>query len=265
MYGLTECKRASYLAPEELDKKPASVGKAIPNTEVFIVNEAGEKASAGETGELVVRGSHVARGYWNSPELTSQVFRPGFVPGERLLYTGDLFTHDQEGFLYYVGRKHEQIKVKGERVSPREVENVLCQMDRVLEAAVFGAADEILGQAIVACIVCADGPRPTVQEVLRFCSSRLAPLMMPKFVIMFDAMPKSSNGKIDKNMLKVLFEESKHLRHSPAAEHSRQEKSVLPLPADSDRPGENRSPGNVPEGGMPDQTSTAPCPPSSQP
>jgi acyl-CoA synthetase (AMP-forming)/AMP-acid ligase II len=202
MYGLTECKRVSYLPPEELDRRPSSVGKAIPNSEVFILNEAGEEVSAGEAGELVIRGSHVMCGYWNSPELTAATFRQGRFPGERLLYSGDFFKKDEEGFLYFIGRKDDMIKTKGERVSPREVENVLCEMKGVLEAAVFGVPDHILGQAVTACVVWCDGTRPAQREILKFCSDRLQPFMIPKRVMFVDCLPKSSNGKIDKKILK---------------------------------------------------------------
>ena len=202
MYGLTECKRVSYLPPEELSRRPASVGKAIPNTEVFIVNESGDEALPGEVGELVIRGSHVMRGYWNAPELTAKTFRPGRLPGERLLFSGDLFRKDDAGFLYFVGRKDDMIKTRGERVSPREVENVLCGMEGILEAAVFGVPDEILGQAVVAYVVCPGEVRPQIREILKHSADRLQSFMVPKHVVFVDRLPKSSNGKIDKKTLK---------------------------------------------------------------
>ena len=204
MYGLTECKRVSYLAPEELDRRPASVGKAIPNSEVMVLNEAGQECPAGEVGELVVRGSHVACGYWNAPELTARTFRTCGLSGERLLYSGDLFTRDEEGYLYYMGRKSEMIKTKGERVSPCEVENVLHEMQGVLEAAVIGFRDDLLGQAVTACLVCSG----TLQEraVMRFCAERLQPFMVPRHVLFLGSMPRSLNGKIDKKMLSLVVE-----------------------------------------------------------
>ena len=204
MYGLTECKRVSYLAPEELDRRPASVGKAIPNCEVLVLNEAGQEAAAGEVGELVVRGSHVACGYWNAPELTARTFRPGGQPGERLLYSGDLFTRDDEGFLYYVGRKGELIKTRGERVSPREVENVLHEMNGVLEAAVIGLPDDVLGQAVTVCLVCSSGLQE--RDVMRFCADRLEHFMVPRHVLFFPSLPKCLNGKIDKKQLAAAAE-----------------------------------------------------------
>ncbi|MEW5801318.1 MAG: AMP-binding protein, partial [bacterium] len=134
MYGLTECKRVSYLPPEELDKKPNSVGKPMPNVEVFIVDEKGDKVGPGVVGELVIRGSNIMKGYWNDPQETDRVLKAGPYPGERVLYSGDLFRMDEAGYLFFVGRKDDLIKTRGERVSPREVENALCQMEGVSEA-----------------------------------------------------------------------------------------------------------------------------------
>ena len=202
MYGLTECKRVSYLPPEDLDRRPASVGKAIPNTEALVVDEHGREAGPGEIGELVVRGTHVTCGYWNSPDLTAQIFRPGSVPGERLLHTGDLFTKDTEGFLYFVGRKDDMIKPKGERVSPREVEVVLREMDGIAEAAVVGVADEILGQVLKAFVVPAPGAMLRERDILRHCGRNLEPFKVPKHIEFVVELFKTSNGKIDRRGLK---------------------------------------------------------------
>jgi long-chain acyl-CoA synthetase len=153
MYGITECKRVSYLPPEELDRRPNSVGRGMPNEEVFVLNDAGEPVAPGEVGELVVRGSNVMQGYWNMPEETARVLRPGRYPWEKVLYTGDLFTVDEDGFLYFVSRKDDIIKSRGEKVSPREVEAVISEMPSVQEVAVVGVPDPILGQAIKAVAV----------------------------------------------------------------------------------------------------------------
>ncbi len=202
MYGLTECKRVSYLPPEELDRRPSSVGKAIPNSEVSIVDEEGRRVAPGEIGELIIRGANVMRGYWNAPELTERTFRKGEFPGERVLFSGDLFRQDEEGFLYFVGRKDDMIKTKGERVSPREVENVMCEMDGIAEAAVVGVPDEIFGQTIKAFVVCRTGIRLTERDILKYCADNLEPFMVPKRVVFVERFPKSPNGKIDKKSLK---------------------------------------------------------------
>jgi amino acid adenylation domain-containing protein len=203
MYGLTECKRVSYLPPEELDRRPSSVGIAIPNEEVFILDENGEEVGPGETGELVVRGANVMQGYWNRPEETIKTFRPGRYRGEVFLYTGDLFKKDAEGFLYFVSRKDDMIKTKGERVSPKEIENTLCSIPGVVEAAVLGVPDEILGQAIKVYIVAGTQCGLTADKVMRFCAKNLEPFMVPKYVDFRESLPKSPSGKIDKKALKA--------------------------------------------------------------
>ncbi|MDR3609508.1 MAG: class I adenylate-forming enzyme family protein [Ignavibacteriaceae bacterium] len=202
MFGLTECKRIAYLPPEEISKRPASVGKAIPNCEVFIMDESGKEVSAGEVGELVVRGSNVMRGYWNAPELTEKVYRKGIYQGETLLYTGDLFRKDDDGFLYFLGRKDDMIKSKGERISPKEIENILCSINGVAESAVIGVPDEILGQAIKAFIVIKDGWKIETNDILFYCSKNMESFMVPKHIEFVKELPKSPNGKIDKKILK---------------------------------------------------------------
>ncbi len=202
MYGLTECKRVSYLPPEELDRRPGSVGIAIPNTEVWIVDEEGNRVGPGVVGELVIRGSHVMQGYWEKPEETAKVYRPGRYPAERILYSGDLFKMDEDGFLYFVGRKDDIIKSRGEKVAPKEVENVLYALDGVVEAAVVGVPDPILGQAIKAFVVPAEGRTLTERDVLRHCAAHLEDYMMPKYVEFRDSLPKTSSGKIKKTGLR---------------------------------------------------------------
>ncbi len=203
MYGLTECKRVSYLFPEEIDRRPLSVGKAIPNTEVWIVDKKGKKIDRpGIVGELVVRGSHVMKGYWNLPEETKKTLKPGPLPYEKVLYTGDLFKLDEEGFLYFVSRKDDLIKVGAGRVSPREVENALYEMADIEEAAVIGVDHKILGQAVKAFVVLKKGSAATAEDVLKHCASRLENFMVPKSVEIRPSLPKSAHGKIDKKGLK---------------------------------------------------------------
>lgn len=204
MYGLTECKRVSYLPPEELDRRPGSVGRGMPNEEVWIVDENGNRLDPGAAGELVVRGSNVMRGYWGDPETTDRVLRPGLFPGEKVLYTGDLFRMDEEGFLYFVGRKDDMIKTRGERVSPKEIEQCLCSLDGIAEAAAIGVPDDILGQAIKIFISSKDGFSLNEQDVLRHCKRNLEDFMVPKYIHFLKTLPKNANAKIDKQALKGL-------------------------------------------------------------
>ena len=202
MYGLTECKRVSYLPPEELDRRPDSVGRGMPNEEVWIVDGEGRRVGPGVVGELVVRGSNIMRGYWEDPETTDKVLKPGPLPGEKILYTGDLFRMDEEGFLYFVGRKDDMIKTRGERVSPKEVENALHALDGVAEAAVIPVPDEILGQAIKAFVVLKKGYALGGKDLLRHCKKMLEEFAVPKYFDFRNSLPKNASGKIDKLTLK---------------------------------------------------------------
>jgi long-chain acyl-CoA synthetase len=201
MYGLTETKRTLYLPPEWLDKKPGSVGIAIPGTEVWIEDESGRRLPPGEVGELVVRGRHVMRGYWEDPEATGRRYRPGLIPGERVCLSGDLFRMDEDGFMYFVGRKDDIIKSRGEKVAPKEVENVLYGLKGVVEAAVVGVPDPLLGQAVKAFVVVND-PSIGRDQILAHCRNHLEDFMRPKFVEFRDALPKTTTGKIKKTDLK---------------------------------------------------------------
>jgi amino acid adenylation domain-containing protein len=216
MYGLTECKRVSYLPPGELDARPTSVGRAIPNEEVYIVDETGREVSPNVIGELVVRGSHVMSGYWDRPEETSQALRPGRFPGERVLYTGDLFRKDNEGYLYFVARKDDIIKTRGQKVSPREIEEVLTSIDGIAEAAVGGVPDPVLHQAIKAVVTLRAGAPLNETDILRRCSQQLDDYMMPKIVEIRPQLPKTPNGKIDKSQLfqAERIEPIAEIRHS---------------------------------------------------
>lgn len=200
MYGLTETKRTLYLPPEQLDTRPDSVGIAIPGTEVWLVDEEGNRLPPGSTGELVVRGRHVMRGYWNDPDTTAKRYHPGSLPGERLCYTGDIFRMDEEGFLYFLSRKDDIIKSRGEKVAPKEVENVLYALPGVVEAAVVGLTDPVLGQSIKAFIV-VEGRELTEAEVIRHCRLQLEDFMVPQQVEFRDELPKTSSGKVKKTGL----------------------------------------------------------------
>jgi amino acid adenylation domain-containing protein len=201
MYGLTECKRVSYLEPELVHDKPSSVGQAIPGTEVFLRTVDGEPVPPGEPGILYVRGPHVMAGYWNQPELTSEMLKPGLLPGERILCTGDWFHMDEGGFLYFSGRSDDIIKTRGEKVSPVEVEQVLHGIDGIKEAVVLGVDDEQLGQAICAFVVVRKGCDLPDRRIKKMCLSRLENFMVPKYIVELSEMPKTANGKIDKKIL----------------------------------------------------------------
>jgi long-chain acyl-CoA synthetase len=201
MYGLTECKRVSYLDPELVDAKPGSVGKAIPGTEVYLLSTEGKPVPSGEVGILYVRGPHVMAGYWNRPDLTDEMLVRGKLPGERVLCTHDLFRMDDEGYLYFVGRTDDIIKTRGEKVSPVEVENALHRIPGVREAAVVGVPDELLGQAIRAYVVADPSAGLTVQSLRTDSAAFLEPYMVPTQVILCDSLPRNPNGKVDKRIL----------------------------------------------------------------
>lgn len=195
MHGLTEVARTMYLPPGQTDQRPASSGIAIPGTELWIEDESGQRLGPGEIGELVVRGHNVMRGYWNDPDLTAQRFRPGPLPGERVCYSGDLFKMDDEGFFYFISRKDDIIKSRGEKVAPREIENVLYTIPGVQDAAVIGVPDPLMGQVIKAFIV---APSTTLTEaaVISHCKARLEEFMVPRQVEFRAELPKTGSGKI---------------------------------------------------------------------
>ncbi len=203
MYGLTECKRVTYLPPEELERRPTSVGRGMPNQEVYLIDEQGRRLPNGSVGQLVVRGSHVMRGYWRKPVETAQRLKPGPIPGEWVLYTGDTFRTDEEGWLYFVGRTDDIIKSRGEKVSPKEVENALYALPGVLEAAVVGVPDALLGQAVKAFLVLDAGVSYTDHDVIRYCMTRMENYMVPKYVAFVDSLPKTDTGKIEKTSLRL--------------------------------------------------------------
>jgi len=199
MYGLTECKRCTYLPPDQLATRPESVGIAIPGTEAYVVDEQGERVAPGITGELVIRGAHVMKGYWNDDTATERVLKAGPYPWEKVLHTGDLFRTDADGYLYFVSRKDDIIKTRGEKVSPKEVENVLYELPGIREAAVIGVPDPILGMAIKAIVAAEDGI--TERDVIRHCAARLEDFMVPSRVEFRGQLPKSENGKIARKEL----------------------------------------------------------------
>ena len=205
MYGMTESKRCTWLPPAELARRPDSVGIAIPGTQAWVADDTGRPLPAGATGELVVRGGHVMQGYWNNPEATARALKPGRYPWERVLHTGDLFRMDDEGFLYFVGRKDDILKSRGEKVSPKEVENVLYAMHGVREAALVGVPDPVLGHALKALLV-VDDPVLDARAVIAWCRAHLEEFMVPRTVEFRDALPRTSTGKIRRSELQAEAE-----------------------------------------------------------
>ena len=201
MYGLTECKRCTYLPPKDLERKPTSVGIAIPNTEIWIVDEDGNKVGPNVVGQLVIRGATVMKGYWEKPEATARKLKPGPLPGEQVLYTGDFCKIDEEGYLYFVGRMDDIIKSRAEKVAPKEVENALMNIAGVKEAAVIGVPDEVLGQAVKAFVVLENGVALTEKQLQKECQSRLENFMVPKYIVTVSSLPKTDTGKIKKTGL----------------------------------------------------------------
>ncbi len=217
MYGLTEAFRATYLPPEEVDRRPDSIGKSIPNSEVMVLREDGTPCAPNEPGELVQRGALVAMGYWNDAEKTAERFRPlpsglagresGIVLPEIAVFSGDTVRMDEEGFLYFIGRRDEMIKTSGYRVSPTEVEEVIYGTQLVGECAAFGVEHPALGQAIVL-VACAPAGRTLDQATLQTeCRARLPAWQVPAHIVIRDgALPRNPNGKIDRKALSAEFQ-----------------------------------------------------------
>lgn len=201
MYGLTECKRCTYLPPDDLARKPLSVGIAIPNTELWIVDEHDHKLGANQVGQLVIRGATVMKGYWEKPEQTAKKLRPGPVPGERVLYTGDYCKLDEDGYLYFVSRMDDVIKSRGEKVAPAEVERAIYAIAGVKEVAVIGVPDDVLGQAVKAFVVPMDGAQLSFKQLQLECQRRLESFMVPKHIEIVTELPKGMTGKIQKTNL----------------------------------------------------------------
>jgi acyl-CoA ligase (AMP-forming) (exosortase A-associated) len=207
MYGLTEAFRSTYLDPAEVDRRPDSIGKAIPNAEILVVRDDGSPCDAGEEGELVHRGALVAMGYWNDPERTAERFRPvpsregALCSAETAVFSGDLVKRDEEGFLYFVSRKDEMIKTSGYRVSPTEIEEVAYGTGLVGDAVALGVDDERLGQHIVLAVSPANG-RLEPDEVLAELRRQLPVYMVPKQVVVRPSLPRSPNNKFDRNLLR---------------------------------------------------------------
>lgn len=199
MYGLTECKRCTWLPPQMISQKPESVGIALPNSEVYLVDEQGQPVAVGEAGEMVVRGPNVMQGYWNNPEASAEVLRTGRNPWEKVLHTGDLLRMDADGYYYFVGRKDDIIKSRGEKVPPKEVETVLYSHPAIREAVVAGVPDVMLGQAITA-LVTTNDTALNDKDIIRFCRQNLEDYMAPVFVLIADELPRTDTGKVSRRL-----------------------------------------------------------------
>jgi acyl-coenzyme A synthetase/AMP-(fatty) acid ligase len=185
-----------------VERKPTSVGKAIPGTEALVLDDLGNAVAPGGVGILHVRGPHIMMGYWRAPELTTEMLRESRESGERMLCTHDHFTIDEDGDLYFVDRSDDVIKTRGEKVSSVEVENTLHDIPGVREAAVIGVPDELLGAAIRAFVVLEDWPSsPTEQEVIRACRAKLENFMVPREIVFVPELPRTESGKIRKKSL----------------------------------------------------------------
>ncbi len=211
MYGLTEAFRSTYLPPDQLDSRPDSIGKAIPNADILVVREDGSLCVAHEPGELVHRGSLVAMGYWNDPIKTAERFKPapnqlsGLPLSEIAVWSGDTVTMDEEGYLYFVGRKDDMIKTSGYRVSQTEIEEVIYSSGVAKEAAVVGIEYGSVGQAILALISLESPEQYDEAFLMKHCQAQLPNFMQPAKIIVLSSLPKNPNGKIDRKALVQQF------------------------------------------------------------
>lgn len=206
MYGLTEAFRSTYLDPAEADRRPDSIGRAIPNTDVRVLRADGTECEPGEPGELVHRGPLVALGYWNDPVRTAERFRPVVHEGqswrapERAVWSGDTVVADDEGFLFFVGRGDDMIKTSGYRVSPTEIEEAASDTGLVRDVVAVGVADDALGQRIVL-VVSAAQPDLTERALVAALRGRLPAYMLPSRVDIRPDLPRSPNGKFDRQQI----------------------------------------------------------------
>lgn len=195
MYGITEAFRSTYLSPNDFERKNSSVGKAFPGVEVLIVDENGKRCNTGEVGEIVHKGLFVSPGYWNDPVKTSKIFKGG------ILYTGDLGKMDNEGYVYFIGRKDSMIKVSGYRVSPKEIEECLYKLPGISEVAIISIPDEQVGNKIKAIISCVEGVSLTEKSVSIYCKKYLPYFMVPSFIEFRTSLPKTGTFKINRSQL----------------------------------------------------------------
>ncbi len=213
MYGLTEAFRSTYLPPQEVDRRPDSIGKAIPNAEILVLREDGSACDVDEPGELVHRGALVGMGYWNDAEKTAERYKllasdaPGRQPGLQLpeyaVFSGDTVRRDAEGYLYFIGRRDEMMKTSGYRVSPTEVEEIVYATQLVGECVAFGVAHPSLGHAIYVIATCAAGTGArALNDLILECRARMPAYMVPAGIeFVLGPLPRNPNGKIDRKLL----------------------------------------------------------------
>jgi long-chain acyl-CoA synthetase len=201
MYGQTEATaRLSYLPPELLEEKLGSIGKGLPGSRLEVLKEDGTPVLPGsdEVGEIVASGDNITPGYWNDAEETARFFRNG------RLFTGDMARIDRNGFIFIVERARDFIKAMGNRVSPKEIEEVISQMPEVVEAAVIGVPDEIWGEAIKAYLTTNKAGQLTVEQVRNHCLGQLPNYKVPEYVEFLSLLPKTANGKVAKEVLRKM-------------------------------------------------------------
>ncbi|MGB0834404.1 MAG: acyl-CoA ligase (AMP-forming), exosortase A system-associated [Psychrobium sp.] len=203
MYGLTEAFRSCYLPPSEIDNRPTSFGRAIPNANILVINEHGEECAPHEHGELVHCGPLVSQGYWNDAAKTNQRFKPSptrkseVKTPELAVWSGDIVTRDEQGYLYFVGRRDDMIKTSGYRVSPQEIEDIIYQLPTIKEAVVTGVPHPVLGQALIA-VVIPHGDSTSCHDIMRNCRALLPNFMLPVQIFIVDSLQRNSNGKFDR-------------------------------------------------------------------
>ena len=209
MYGLTEAFRSTYLDPKDINEKPGSIGKAIPNAEVIVVRENGSVCDANEPGELVHCGPLVSLGYWNSPDRTAEIFKPAplqknnTTQDEIAVWSGDKVKRDEDGYLFFISRNDDMIKTSGYRVSPMEIEEVIYASGLVSEAVAIGIPHPVIGQAIA--IIATQKNKITKEDLLAVCKKQLPNFMHPTHIEFLTSLPKNPNGKIDRVQLSLQF------------------------------------------------------------
>ncbi|WP_452598366.1 class I adenylate-forming enzyme family protein [Pontimicrobium sp. MEBiC01747] len=205
MYGLTECKRCTYLPPEEIDSKIDCVGIAIPNTELWLVDDDNNKITTPhQIGQLVIRGATVMKGYWNKPSKTAEKLKTGIYPGEQVLYTGDYCSLDEDGYLYFKGRMDHMINSRGIKVSPKEVEDFIGTLPEINAVVITGIPHKDYGEALFAFVVLKEAQNISEMSIILECKKALEAYKVPEHISIIPAMPKTPNGKFNVIALKAM-------------------------------------------------------------